>query len=363
MNPQISRSQYIFLITWLILGTGILVLPFTVGQFVTRDGWITALLFLVGGIVMAGVVAAFVRIFPEQSLIEGLHTAFGPRLGRLVSLSMLIWIFVTECIVLREIGLFIGTTVLWNTPEFIITGLFMVPVCFAVYMGLEVMGRMAEIITPLGFGISFALYLLAVQHADFSRLQPVLADGWSPILRSGIVPWAYSAEFLLVLQVRRAVPRRFIVRDLFIAAASIAGTGVIVELTISIVLGPTVTYTAYPVLEVVRSIRLGEFLERLDPLYVMGVVSTTFLKIAFFHYTFSDSIREWCNLRHQRAAVWSAATLVWTGSMFLVRNIAELQHFILHVAFGYFAFTAVFVPLLAVFVQWIRTRAGRSSAP
>ncbi|CAB3390120.1 GerAB/ArcD/ProY family transporter [Kyrpidia spormannii] len=358
MHPQLSRVQFVFLSTWLILGTGILTMPFAIGQFAIRDSWIAPLLFAVTGGIVVGVIALFRRMFPGQSLVEGYHMAFGPIVGRAASLWFLYMTFLTESFVLREVSLFSNITVLPSTPNYVVTAVFMIPVAYAVYLGAEVVGRVGEIITPLGIAITLILFLLSMQHADPSHLRPVLADGWKPILQSGVVLWVYAWEFLFVLQLREEVQQQRLVKDLLITILIITSAGVVAELTITMILGPSVTYSIYPILEVVRTIRIGDFLERLDTFYVMGVITTIFVKLSLIHYIFTTGLSHWFGLRHYRPTVWSGAAVVWTGSLFLIHNSVSLMNFILYTAWGYFTFTAMVIPLLAVVVQWWRQRRG-----
>ncbi|MDI3257212.1 MAG: endospore germination permease [Kyrpidia sp.] len=356
MIVQLSRIQSISLWVWLVLGTGILTLPFAVGQFVARDGWIVALLFGVASLFVAGIVALFVRSFPGQSLVEGCFAALGPVVGRVAGLWVLVWIFLKECMILREMSEFVHTTVFSTTPMFVIAAVFMVPVAYSTYLGLEVVGRMAEIITPIGIGVSTLLYFLALQYADPAALLPVLADGWNPVLRGVVTPWTYAWEFVVILQIQEAAQQQRLVKDVLTAILILTLAGVVAELTITLTLGPSATYSAYPILEVVRTIRLGGFLERLDSLYVMGVITTIYLKMSLFHYSLTTGIRQWFRLSHYRPTVFSAAAAVLSGSLFFVHNNAMLQDYIMNTAWGYFAFTGAIIPILAVVVHRLRRR-------
>jgi spore germination protein (amino acid permease) len=276
--------------------------------------------------------------------------------GRAASFWFLSLMFINDCFVLREISLFVNTMVLPVTPIYLLTALFIIPVAYAVYQGLEVIGRMAEIITPVGVGITLILFLLAMQNADPSHIQPVLADGWKPVLQGGVVLWAFAWEFLLLLQLGDAVPPRRLVKDLLITTLIITLAGVVAELTVPMVLGPSLTYSTYPILEVVRTIRFGEFIERLDTLYVMGAIMTIFLKLSLIHYVFVIGIRQWFALRHYRPAVWSGGAAVWAGSLFFIRDSAAMMDFFLYTLWGYLTFTGMVIPLLAVAVQRWRQR-------
>ncbi|QQE79585.1 hypothetical protein [Alicyclobacillus sp. SO9] len=46
METQISRLQLMYLMIWVILGTGIVLLPLAIAQFTIQDGWMVPLFFL-----------------------------------------------------------------------------------------------------------------------------------------------------------------------------------------------------------------------------------------------------------------------------------------------------------------------------
>ncbi|CAB3389983.1 MULTISPECIES: GerAB/ArcD/ProY family transporter [Kyrpidia] len=354
-TQQLSRVQFVMLSIWLFLGTGFLTLPFAIGQFTVRDAWIVPFLFIPQGVIVAGVITWFRQTFPGQSLVEGCHTAFGPWWGRIPSLWFLIMTLVVECFVLREVGLFLTTTVLPSTPEYVVNAMFLIPVAYAVYQGVEAVGRLGETITPIGMGITLVISVLSMQYADPSHYHPVLADGWTPILRGSIVVWMYAWLLLFVLQLGEAVPQR-LGKDLLIMVLIITSAGLVAEPTICMVLGPSAAYSLYPILEVVRTIRIADFLERLDTFYVMGVVVGIFLQCSFIHYALVTGISQWTGLGHYRPAVWSGAVLAWAGSIFFIRNESMFLEYVMYVGWGYLTFTGIAVPLLAVVVHRWRQR-------
>lgn len=128
-------------------------------------------------------------------MIEAYHAAFGPWLGRLAGLWQLILIFITEALVVRELEEFIATTILPNTPSYVIAGLILFPACYGAYHGLEVVGRMAEIISPIGIAITLGLFLLSIPYMEPDQIRPVLADGWSPSCGAGAWPSGGPVSF------------------------------------------------------------------------------------------------------------------------------------------------------------------------
>jgi spore germination protein KB len=159
---QISRFQFIIVFVWGVLGTGIVTLPVIIAQFTVRDGWISGLLFTVSGLLSASVAALFVHSFPDRSLTSGLIDAFGPWLGSVFGLWFLVCLYLLDCVILREGIVFVGITVLPQTPVYIIGLAGAIGFSYAVYMGAEVVMRNGEFITPLALLVTPVLLALSM---------------------------------------------------------------------------------------------------------------------------------------------------------------------------------------------------------
>jgi spore germination protein KB len=358
MKIQISRMQLVFLMIWMVAATGMLALPTNIGRFTIHDGWLVSFFFLAGTLFAAALSALFVRMFPGQSLTDALRSAFGPWLGFLLGLWMVIWYYIILSTILRELVLFIGTPVLTKTPLHIIGAVIMIPVAYGVSMGIEVLGRVAELVTPVFLFILAATILLSLMQADFSQLKPVLAEGWSPVWKASVTTvTVFSMELIISLQwVPYLRDRQTLGRDLLISGGIISAISLLIMIAIISVEGPAYAYLSYPILELVRSVRIGKFIERLDTLYVMAVIVTMFLKISAVHYAFCTCVQQVFRLASHRTIVLSASAAVWAGSVYLFQSSVQVSEFIQFVGPGYFIFTIVLIPLLAIVVYGIRKR-------
>lgn len=357
---QISRYQVILMLVWTALGTGIVTMPGTIAHFTVHDAWLACPWILLGGGLCAGVAWIHIRRFPGQTLTQALHLTLGPWAGTCAGVWYAAWIFVSLATIGREVTAFITTAVLPNTPEFVVGLLAIACAGYLVYLGIEVIGRVNQFIMPLAVVVAPLLFGLALRWFDADTFRPVLADGWMPVWRAGIVPaFAYGLEFALSLQWVRALrtPRTLPWDILIAAAVSAFILTLLVALTVGVI-GASATYLNYPVLEVVRSVRQGKFIERLDTLYVMGVVTTLVLKLSSFHVSLCQALQDLCRTRDWRWAVFPSALAVWSASFFFFRNLAEVTDFILHVVPAYFLFTVVLLPLVTYAVAAIRGKDG-----
>lgn len=357
MYEQISRLQFCFLMFWLVIGDGILMLPVTIGQFVIHDAWMVGLIFIPGAIVLSSVVHIFVRVFPGQNLIDALQTAFGSWLGRVLGVWMITWMFLNTCLIVRKETLFVTTNFFPNTPIYISAAVFMAPLIYAVFKGVEVVGRLAEIISPVAIGTTVVLYLLALQNAHISNVLPLLVDGFSPVLRGTMVPWMYATNFIVALMmVHNLKDPLKMGKDVLISGVVVGSTGLLAEAVITLVVGQIRSSTLFPVMEVIRSTRIGYFWERLDPLYVITVITTIFLNVAALFYTLLIAVQSLFGCKSYRPFVWGGALAVWTGALFFMENSGRLLDYVTYTAPGYYFVTAVGIPVLAIAVQLVKQR-------
>ncbi|MCL6516761.1 endospore germination permease [Alicyclobacillus sp.] len=366
---RVSRYQLVLMLVWTVLATGILTMPATMATFSVRDTWLSSWGILLGGTLCAGLAWCHVRLFPDRSLTAAMELAFGRFAGKLAAVWVVIWLVITLATICREFGVFVTTIALPNTPEYLVVALALACSAYLVYLGLEVVGRVNEFLVPIAAIVFPLLFVLALRWFDWTPLQPVLADGWLPVWRAGVVPaFAYGLEFSLALQwVPYLNNPRALPVDILLSAGISALVLMGLVLITDGVIGAPVAYLNYPVLEVVRAIRVGKFVERLDTWYAMGVVSTLVLKQAAFQTGLAEAFRTLCGTRDPRWSIWPTALLVWSLAYFLFRNSADVSRFILHTVPGYFLFTAVLLPLLvyaAAFFRGVRpaSRAGAGEA-
>jgi len=343
---QISRYQLILILLWTVLGTGIVTMPATIAQFTLRDAWIAGFGLLLGAAICALVALAHVRLFPGRTLTQAATDVLGPALGRVYGIWYLVYGFVAIATIGREMGAFIGISVLPNTPDFLITAMAFAVSMYLSYLGIEVVGRVNEFIMPLAIIVAPILFGLAARLFDSSPFHPFLGDPLTAAWRAAVVPtFAYGLEFSIALQWVPALRTpRTLPWDILIAGAiSACVLSALVVLTVG-VLGDPTRYLNYPVLELVRSIRQGKFVERLDTLYVMGGGVTLVLKLSAFQLAVVEAVKDVSGSPERTWIPVPVALLGWSLSNYLFRNVFDVTSFILRDVPGYFFITVGLVP-------------------
>jgi spore germination protein KB len=364
VKPQLSDTQLIIILIWIVMAAGVIFLPYMVAQFVTRDSWISAALFAFAAVGLYVLSWTFVRVCPNETLVGALLKGLGPLLGRLTALGFALFVFVAAATVLRKSTLFLEETVAPATPLKVIDLCIIIPVGYAVYMGLEGLGRIGEIITPGAVLVTLGLSLMSLRNVHPVYLLPVLAEGWHPVWQGAVIPWRFSLHMILCLQFVTALknPRRTFPRDVFIAGIVMTVTGVGAQLLVSAVLGVQSTFTKYPVLEVVKSIRYGDFMQRLDSLYVAGVLMVLMLQLSLFLYVFVTAVAETFQLSDYRSVVWSTVLAVAAASILFWSDGENLDNFLVYTTPAFYAVVLLGLPLLAIGANLMRSlRSKRGS--
>lgn len=355
MKQQLSNLQFVLLMVWGVLSNGFIFLPFLMAQFVTRDAWISAALFIGIAGLTASIASYFVHMFPHQSLTQSFLTALGPWLGRLTALWLLIWLYISTCMIFRNSTSLVEQVVLPLTPPYVLSAIMMIGISYAAYMGIEVLGRLSEVIVPIFILMSLVLGILALKNAHFANLTPILADGWTPVLRGAIIPWRFGASVLICLMFPNVVKQaKQIGRLLLVIGLVLTIAGIITEILVLGILGDQAKYVNFPILELVRTIEYGDFFSRFDVVYVMGVTFLLVLKLAVFQYALSVGMKELFHLKNYQSVIWGSGVAIWAGSMFFWPSSVQLNEFILFASPAYFATTIVLLPLAVGVIQNLR---------
>lgn len=281
---RISGRQLFFLMFWTVMSTAILALPVMIGRYAPRDAWMDAVLFMFSGIIV-WVASRLGMMFPEHTIVQYNDFILGPWLGKLTSLVLIGWMLHTGSIVYREVGEFLKFAILPETPLFIILILISLAPAYAVYNGLEVIGRTADFLFPLVGVIISLIYLLLIPDFEFSKLFPLFGDGGKNILRASLTVIGFGGEIMMVLFFFPYLKDKAKVGKVLVGTVIAIGVGgILSEAAYTMVYGISRTFLTVPFYNMARYVSLGLFIERMDPLFVVVNVLGNFLKISIFTY-------------------------------------------------------------------------------
>lgn len=361
-NETISARQFTLLVALFTVGSSILISPSGLASAAKQDAWIAA---IIGAAAALGLVALYNRLWEPlkgRTLTEAAEAYLGVWPGKVFMLLNSLFFLLLSALVLRNIGDFIVTQIMPETPIQFIHILFLGVVLMAVRLGLETFGRAAEIFFPWVIFFFLFLVVLLPPQFDIHRMQPIMEASFKQLARASLpfigTPYLELAIFLMILpsvNVTRAGKRGFY------AGVALASLILILISMLSIfVLGPDFTSrNLYPSYALAKKISIGSFLERVEVLMAGIWFITIFIKLTVCMYATVLSLSQTLKLNSYRPIVLPAGMIVIVLSLMLYPNTSYFLNFATK-TWMFYSFTHGLVfPLILLAVATIRrSKAG-----
>src|SRR3954454_6070673 len=264
LKENISLTQLFTIIVNFYLGSAIVL---GVGKEAKQDAWIAIGIATLIGTGLIYFYYSLNRLLPNKNLFEMMEYCFTRPAAIFMNLIYSVYFFFLSCRVIRDFAELISSAILPVTPIEVITLTFMLVIAYIVYLGLEVLGRVTEIFTPylLGLIILLAIFLVVSGAIELHNLEPVLGDGWKPVIKT-IFPSLISFPFgeLVVFTVILSSVTEFkkSKKVLFISVLISGGFLIMGSLLMMFTLGVDVMQTTnFPLLIAARRVAIGQFIE------------------------------------------------------------------------------------------------------
>jgi len=200
--------------------------------------------------------------FPEQDLFTAAVSRHAV-LGRLLILAYLLSFTYILCRDLRMLADFFNLSLLPNTPVPVISAMIILVAVLGARGGVEIVARMNAPTLALLLIVVLSIPILTLRELDWRYLRPMFEQGIGGMLEGAWFAMGYLGEVI-------ALPILVAGRTFDSRAASmglIVGTAMMLILSTAnlLVLGPELTTRFhYPNYEVIRQIRVTDFLDRFD---------------------------------------------------------------------------------------------------
>jgi spore germination protein KB len=286
-KENISLSQLLTLLINFLLGSAIVV---GVGGEAKNDAWLAIAL---GGLIGIGIITLnhfFVLRFPDMNIFQVFEFCLGRKVTILITFIYIVYFCYISARVIRDFGELMATAILPNTPIEIMSLTFCLLMGYSMYLGIEVLARTSEIFTPyiFVFILLLAIFLLSTGELEFGRIQPILAEGFMPVIKTAFTDLIFFPFGELVAF---SVIYASVTNKKYSLRVSIVGVGVatilliISSLLMIVTLGvDSVERSNFPLLSTARVVSIGKIIERIDALVVFMIMLGVFIKGSMFFY-------------------------------------------------------------------------------
>ncbi|MHC0038188.1 GerAB/ArcD/ProY family transporter [Pseudoneobacillus sp. C159] len=360
MKEKISLWQLFILIILSTLGSSIVV---NIGVKADNNAWIAILIACLSGLFLVYLYLQLLYWFPKKNLFEILDICLGKWVGRLIGFLYITYFFLLAAYVVRDFGELMVSTIYLLTPiEFIHLTLILL-VLYIVMLGIEVLGRSAEIFFPYAFVFLLFVGLGIVFSGELKleNLEPILQDGamqvLNPALREVIhFPFGEFIVFMVIIpyttlfkKAAKTSVLAYLVSGLLLTYSSI--------LQIS-TLGVLKNRVNFPLLSAARNISLLNFIERVDLLIVFIMMLGIIVKVSILFYGGLKGLENIFHLPYRSfgfpMAMIIALFSIWIAEDFptyTLKGIVFLSHYIQTIFH-------IVIPTLLVAIAFFKRRKG-----
>ncbi|KHF40411.1 GerAB/ArcD/ProY family transporter [Halalkalibacter okhensis] len=362
-NEKISLWQLFILIMVFAIGTAVVV---GAGEEAKQDYWIAELIATAMGVIIVWSYYQLISFADQKNLYEMLFFAFGKILGSFMCILYTIYFFYIASRNIRDFGELMKITILPITPMEVIVIAMMIPVLYTVYLGLEVLARVTEVISPYIFGILIivGLFLFFSGELHFTHLLPILAEGFGPIFEAifpTLLTFPYGEVIVFTVIMTATTKFSHVGR---VGAAAVAVSGLLITYANIIqvaALGVDLkTRTLFPLMTAAREILLLDFIERVDILVVFILMCGVFIKVSVFFYAGLKGLEYVFSIPFKKYIIPIGMLVPFfavLNSVNIVEHFEEglvLVPYVMHIPlqFG--------IPILLFFIIWMKKRKKKS---
>ncbi|NLT94508.1 MAG: endospore germination permease [Clostridia bacterium] len=357
----ISPRQIFFILTMLLTGIYILILPRHLVLVAGVDGWFVL---LAGGLVSAIMLFFINRVsrkFPGKTVVEFAPLVLGSFLGRIFGAFLVIYYTFLAAVSLRIFAEMLKSALLPDTPRGLVLTVLIVLVAWIVQNGLEDIARFTELLSPLILLLLVLVLLGNLNHMDLIRLRPVLQTPPLDLLEGVISSLSYFGVIIVLLMLYPYVnaPKK-------LTTTSLVALFFAVSITVAFFLGTVATFGVYetgrmawPVIELVKMERIGELLERLEAFFLSLWLSIAFINVSVLSFCAISGWTQLLKLKNYRKLTLIIMGLLLVLSLWPKDLLALLGLYKINFIYGFVVTLVVplFIMVVSLFHKGEKTNA------
>lgn len=356
-TEKISLRQFKILVLLFSLGSTIIIVPSVLTAVAHQDGWLSAAL----GIAMGGgalfLYATLGNRYPNDSLMAYNELILGKWLGKGISILFYLYFLITASLVLRNVGDFITTIIMPETPIQVIHFAFLLIIMLGAVLGLEVIARAGEIFLPWVLLCIGVLIGFLIPQIKIDRVPPILEASTKTIIHGSLsvlsIPYLEMVVFLMIYPTIYTKMKK---SKGFIQAGFMGG---IIIFTITalciLVLGWDFTSRhTFPSYTLAKKIHVGGFIQRIEVLVAIIWFVTIYFKLVICFYSSLIGLQQILGLRTYRPFIVPSALMLFALAFLVYPNIIYFRDFASNIWPPFALTMGLFLPVGLLIVSYFR---------
>ncbi|WP_127534244.1 GerAB/ArcD/ProY family transporter [Paenibacillus kobensis] len=354
-NDKITSAQLACMLFLSILATSMLTSPSLAYGIAKNDMWMTPLIGSLGGFLTVALSLALYRRYPGCTLIQYSDLILTKWLGKPISLVFLFVCLQMNANQLRQFAELMKLAFMVNTPIIIFAVSMMLVGAIVVNLGIELIGRLSLLFTPIIIIIVAVLILPLIRGMEPDQLLPFMADGAAPILRGAFAlqiwfpTYIYAAMFLpYVSDINKA--RRWL--NWGVCWSTTIFTLSFLYIVMS--MGAASQHFSYPFLLLSRYVTIASFMTHLDALIMILWVLDVFIRTIVMYYAAVSGFSQWFQLPSYKPITLPVGLLIVLLTFWSIPDITT-YNFLAYIVLYYYTLGNICIPLLLYIIALFRS--------
>lgn len=358
---KLSVTQVILLLVLVRINTAFTYLPVVSTPPANQDVWIAILLSVGYGFILSWPLLFLGNRFEGMNLLEYMEKIVGRFPGKLLGLLIATQMAFSSLLQLPLLNNFLRSVVIPETPDYPIL-LLMLAVCvYAVYKGLESLGRLAEVFAPPILGAIIVFTLLNIKNMEFEILLPIMSDSsFSQINFGALNLTGRLTEVIALAMLAPYINKKGQMNRIFVYYIAIF-TCFFLMITISVqtVLGTELAIRSnFPYFLYTQTIKVYDVFERIESVNAVIWFFGTLLKCSLYLYLAAAGLAQVFNVNTYKAFIIPIALLQFAIVMKTpLIKLDVMNHILSYKVFPLINMVGLFgIPLLVLIIYFCRRR-------
>lgn len=318
-REQISSGQMAVLFFCFMTGSSIVNIPGPLIGYAKNGAWISLLLSMSFGMILLTCVLYLYRKFPNLTFIEYSKALVGNWITVLLAIPFISFQFHMASGIVLDIGLFMNTSMMRQTPLYLFVLLVFFVVALTVRSGIETMARMFFFPIVSVLLSTIIILVLSIPNYQVEHLQPIMPLGIKPIILGAYFSYGFPyVEIVLMAMILPYVRKEklsnlskgmhwaLLINGFFL---------IVVTLSTILVFGPMAGDRLYSMFEVARTVDLLEVIQRIESLIGISLIMASFMKASITLFVLNLTFTKLFNLQDERILIFPLAITCYLFSM------------------------------------------------
>ncbi|MBN9654569.1 endospore germination permease [Halobacillus sp. GSS1] len=348
-NQKISPRQFMFLVILFSVGSSILIVPTPLTANAKQDAWLSIIISIAAGLLLVMLYNHMATLMKGQTFVQATIAVYGKWFGRILLFFYLSFLYILASLVLRNIGDFMTTQIIPETPLQFTHILFLIVVIWGAYLGLEAIGRSSEMFVPWVVLLVFFFTITLSPQIKMENLQPVLSNGILPVLNTSTfvigTPLLEMVTFLMIIPYVKdgKTKKKAWLLGTFLGGAVLT----LITLLCILILGSDLTaLNTYPSYKLAQKINIAGFLEGLEIMVAIIWMITIFFKMVILYYSTTVGIAQFLTMEDHRPLLLPLGMGMVVLSIIAYPDVAYFETFINETWFPYAITHGLIIPLI-----------------